>query len=91
MKYKKMMINTVVAGAVAVGMGLVSSSAFAAKPGFEKCAGIVVAGMNDCGSSGHDCAGKAAKDSDPEEWIYVPEGTCEKIAGATLKAPAPKK
>ena len=91
MKDRKMLINTVLSGAVAVGMGLVSGSVFAAKPGFEKCAGIVKAGMNDCGTSGHSCSGKAAKDNASDEWIYVPEGTCEKIAGATLKAPAPKK
>ena len=69
---------------------LASTSAFAAKPGFEKCAGIVKAGMNDCGTSGHNCSGQAAKDNDSQEWIYVPEGTCKKIAGSTLKAPAPK-
>ncbi len=70
---------------------LFAGSALAAKPGFEKCAGIVKAGMNDCGTSSHDCAGKASRDGDPNEWIYVPEGTCKKIVGARLKAPAPKK
>lgn len=74
---------------VALGLGLASGAASAAKPGFEKCAGIVKAGMNDCGTGGHACAGKASKDSDAEEWIYVPAGTCAKIAGATLKASAP--
>lgn len=50
----------------------------------EKCAGIVKAGMNDCGANGHSCAGKAAKDNDPAEWITVPKGTCEKITGGTV-------
>lgn len=48
----------------------------------EKCAGIAKAGKNDCGTSTHDCAGKAAKDNDPEEWVYVPAGVCEKLADA---------
>lgn len=50
----------------------------------EKCAGIVKAKMNDCGANGHSCAGQAKVDSDPNEWIKVPAGTCEKIVGGTL-------
>lgn len=73
-----------------VALGLVSGGAFAAKPGFEKCAGIVKAGTNDCGTSGHACAGQSSKDGAPDEWIYVPAGTCAKIVGATLKAAAEK-
>ena len=49
-----------------------------------KCKGIAKKGMNDCGAFGHACAGKAAKDNDPNEWIYVPKGLCEKIAGGTV-------
>ncbi len=72
-------------------MFAMSSISFAGKPGFEKCAGIVKAGMNDCGSGNHQCGGQSTTDGDPEDWIYVPEGTCKKIVGATLKQPAPKK
>jgi len=32
-------------------------------------------------------AGYAKVDNDKNEWIYVPEGTCEKIAGGVVKAP----
>jgi hypothetical protein len=28
--------------------------------------------------------GQAKADGDAEEWIYVPKGTCEKIAGGKL-------
>ena len=66
-----------------------SEEAVAGKEGMEKCAGIVRKGLNDCGTSKHDCAGKAAVDSDPEEWIYVPAGTCDKIVGSRLKQAAP--
>lgn len=55
------------------------------KAAMEKCSGIVRTGQNDCGTSKHACAGQSAMDGDTEEWIYVPKGTCEKIAGASLK------
>lgn len=67
-------------------LGLATSgNALAAKEGFEKCLGVVKAGMNDCGSSGHACAGQAKKDGDANEWVYVPEGTCEKLVGGKVK------
>jgi uncharacterized membrane protein len=90
MKNTQTIVNSTLAGVLALGLGIVSTNALAAKPGFEKCAGIVKAGMNDCGTSQHACGGMAKTDGDPEEWLYVPAGTCEKIAGATLKEPAPK-
>jgi uncharacterized membrane protein len=63
---------------------LLPGQAQAAKEGHEKCAGIVKAGKNDCGTSKHACAGQAKKDSDKEEWVYVPNGTCDKLVGAKL-------
>lgn len=50
----------------------------------EKCAGIVKAGMNDCGTSEHACAAQAKVDKHAEEWIKVPKGTCEKITGGSI-------
>lgn len=50
----------------------------------EKCAGIVKAGRNDCSTSKNACHSHVTADADPEAWIGVPRGTCEKIAGATL-------
>ncbi|MBC8021816.1 MAG: DUF2282 domain-containing protein [Burkholderiales bacterium] len=49
----------------------------------EKCYGIAKAGQNDCGTARHSCAGKAARDNAPDEWRYVPKGTCEKMGGKT--------
>lgn len=81
---KQLMAATI----MALGMAAASTSLMAAddeaKPEMEKCGGIVKAGMNDCGTSGHACAGQAKVDSDPAEWIKLPKGTCEKIAGGTL-------
>ncbi|MGZ5035307.1 MAG: BufA1 family periplasmic bufferin-type metallophore [Usitatibacter sp.] len=57
--------------------------------GKEKCYGIAKAGQNDCGTARHTCAGKATKDNAPDEWKYVPAGTCEKVGGRTASgAPA---
>ncbi len=85
MKYKdnKMRSSkkTALVGLFALAFTVMGTTAHAGKPGFEKCKVIVKAGMNDCGTSKHACAGMAKTDSDPEEWIYVPEGTCAKIVG----------
>lgn len=85
MKNKRILIKTALASVIALGLGAVSQPASAAKEGFEKCQGIAKAGMNDCGTSQHACAGQATADSAAEEWVYVPTGTCEKIAGGTVK------
>ena len=74
--------------AAVLGMALsmaTSDDAFAGKEGFEKCAGVAKAGKNDCGANGHSCAGQAATDGDANEWVYVPEGTCDKLVGGTVK------
>lgn len=87
---KAVAVTTALSGVIALGLVATrSDDAVAGKPGFEKCAGIVKTGLNDCGTSKHDCSGKATVDNDPEEWIYVPAGTCEKIVGSTLKEAAP--
>jgi uncharacterized membrane protein len=53
---------------------------------FEKCYGIVKAGQNDCFSPGNSCGGTSTKDRDPQAWVYVPSGTCKKIAGGSTGA-----
>ncbi len=53
--------------------------------GHEKCYGVAKAGQNDCGNAHHQCGGLAKEDGDGEEWLYLPKGTCEKLAGGTLK------
>jgi len=77
--------KTAVIGMIAAGVMVASNQALAGKPGFEKCQGIAKAGMNDCGTSKHSCAGQAATDGVAEEWVYVPEGTCSKIVGGKVK------
>ena len=52
----------------------------------EKCAGVIKAGKNDCATSKNQCHGHVTADRDPEGWIYVPKGICDRIAGAHLSA-----
>ncbi len=81
MKANDLIIHSAIAGLLALG---VSGTALAAKEGMEKCAGIVKAGMNDCGTAKHACAGQATKDGAKDEWVYVPAGTCEKLIGGKV-------
>ncbi len=53
-----------------------------AKAGREKCAGRILAGLNDCPTSMHACAGMGDEDGNIEEYIWMPNGICQKIAGA---------
>jgi uncharacterized membrane protein len=50
--------------------------------GDEKCAGVIKAGRNDCSTSKNACHSHVTVDADPEAWIWVPRGTCDKIANA---------
>lgn len=83
---KKQILSLALASLATVSTGLVAGSAFADKADMEKCYGVVKTGKNDCGTKQHPCAGQAAKDSHPEEWIYLPTGTCEKLTGGRLSA-----
>ena len=69
-------------------LGLASGNAMAAdkKMDMEKCFGVAKAGKNDCSSnkSAHSCAGQATKNNDPMDFVAVPKGTCDKIAGGQL-------
>ena len=92
MKLLATILSTSAAGVAAIaGMALTAGVARAdapswASPGsvIEKCAGIARAGQNDCGANGHDCAGHAERDNDPNEWVYVPQGVCANIAGGRV-------
>ena len=78
------LIRGTLASLIAVGLGAASTMALAAKGDTEKCAGIVKAGQNDCGTSKSACAGSATTDRDAEAWIAVPKGTCARIAGGKV-------
>lgn len=81
-------IRGAIASLIALGLSTGASQALAQKGDVEKCAGIVKAGKNDCGTSKSSCAGTAKVDRDPEAWVLVPKGTCEKIAGGVINTSA---
>ncbi len=60
---------------------------------WEKCTGVSKAGQNDCGSldKKHSCSGQSTLDNSPQEWIYLPAGTCEKITGGVVAGLKPAK
>jgi uncharacterized membrane protein len=82
------MVKAAVAGAVAAGLAAIATvqagPAEAPKFTAEKCFGIAKAGKNDCQTSASACAGTSKMDKQPDAWIYVPKGTCERIVGGSL-------
>lgn len=44
----------------------------------KKGRGIIKEGKGDCSDNANSCAGHN-KSGDPEAWIFVPKGLCEKI------------
>ncbi len=80
----KILAGAVVAAVTLLTANLAATPAFAAQEGMEKCAGIAKAGMNDCQSASHSCAGTATVDGAKDDWVYVPAGTCQKIVGGAL-------
>ena len=57
----------------------------------ERCYGIAKAGKNDCATSSSGCSGTAKQDNLKDAWIYVPKGTCQKVAGGMPAQPGTKK
>ena len=80
MPNRNAMLQSAVAGilAIAIAPPAAAEDSAASK---EKCYGIAKAGQNDCGTARHTCAGKATSDRSPDDWKYVPKGTCVKAGG----------
>ncbi len=81
MTARNKLIMTTMAGLLALGTAGLTSQAMAAEK--EKCYGVAKAAKNDCAASGHACAAQAKTDGDAAEWLYVPEGTCERLVGGS--------
>jgi uncharacterized membrane protein len=80
MKNTDLIIRSAFTGLMALGLAGVGGQAVAAQE-MEKCAGIVKAGKNDCGSGANACAGTSKTNADKSAWIFVPKGTCARIVG----------
>mgnify|MGYP001586797565 CR=1 FL=1 len=86
MTRRNALITTAIGGLIALDLTSTGTASAADTPKMEKCFGISKAGKNDCQTSSSACAGTAKKDGQKDAWIYVPQGTCDKIAGASLTA-----
>ena len=80
------LVHSAVAAILALATAQAHAQAQDSKAPKEKCYGIAKAGQNDCGTARHSCAGKSARDNAPDEWKYVPKGTCEKMGGKLANA-----
>jgi uncharacterized membrane protein len=81
--------KTLLSAAFVAAVGTMISGAPAVAADKEKCLGVAKAGKNDCGSTDgrHDCSGKSTKDGDPTEWVYLPEGVCDKLVNGKVYKP----
>lgn len=50
----------------------------------QACYGVARAGHNDCKTDANLCAGWSKRDADPNAFIYLPTGTCQRIVGGML-------
>ena len=84
MDKRSLLVTSAIAGLFAV--STVAAQAHSPKLGKdkEKCVGVAKAGMNDCGTSTHSCAGQSKIDGDANEWMALPKGTCERIVGGKV-------
>ena len=87
MTTRRKWLESAVAGMIALGLAHEAAAQDPKRGEREKCYGIAKAGQNDCGTAKHTCAGQATRDNQPDEWKYVPKGSCEKMGGKT-KPPA---
>lgn len=79
------MLLSIAGGVMALSGIAAADKAHAAKGDKEKCYGVVKTGANDCGAPGHSCAGQATSDNDPNEWVYMPKGLCERLTSGSLE------
>lgn len=51
---------------------------------YIKCYGVAAANKNDCGTSISSCGASVHVDRACYAWVYMPEGICKKLAGASV-------
>ncbi len=82
---RRAMMVSAMTGLIALGATAAATQAFAADQAMEKCYGVAKAGKNDCATKVSSCAGTNKVDGNPNAFIAVPEGTCEKLVGGSLQ------
>ncbi len=83
MRENKKLVGATLAVAAALTF-TVSTANSATTEQMEKCYGIVKTAKNDCQTATQSCAGSATKDKQPDAFIFLPKGDCDKIAGGSL-------
>jgi len=82
---KSALIGALTLGAASIATAAPASNATGSKMNMQKCYGINAAYKNDCQSPGHSCAGQDSKARDPNAFVAVPAGLCQKIDGGSTK------
>jgi len=76
---------TAISSLLTLSIGAFAAPTFAAdKPDMEKCYGVAKAGKNDCAGAAHACAGQSKMDASGKDFVQLPKGTCERLAGGSL-------
>lgn len=87
MKNRDKLVKSVISAFLAIAA---SSPAIAASEpandNTEKCYGVVKAGMNDCSTATASCSGSSVKDNQPDAFIFMTKGLCEKLTNGSLTA-----
>ena len=78
------LLRMTISGLLVLTGATLATSAWAANEDKEQCAGIVKAGKNDCATATNACHGHVESDANPNAWVYLPKGTCERLVGGTL-------
>ncbi len=52
----------------------------------ERCFGVTREGANDCATPKHSCASQSKTARDSSEWIALPKGLCDKLAGGRTES-----
>ena len=83
---EKNVVRTALIGVVALaGVGLSLQASAAMPMGMAKCYGIARAHMNNCKTADHACKGMSTINGDPQSFLLVPTGLCQKIVHGSLK------
>jgi uncharacterized membrane protein len=89
MNSSKLLVSSALAAlATLAASGAIAGPAEQPSYTFEKCYGVVKAGLNDCQTSTHSCAGTSTADNQGDAWVYVPSGTCAKLTGGSTEPKA---
>jgi len=88
MKNTNTVVTAALASIVALSLSGMQPASAEEMKDIEKCYGVAKAGKNDCKTMSNACAGHSVTDAQADAFIALPKGTCERISGGSLQAPA---